>query len=239
MTDEVRILIVEDDDAIATGIALNLKLEGYVAVHAQDGEVASAHLDDHDFSLVLLDIMMPKKTGLDVLREMRERHDVTPVIVLSAREHEYDKVAALRLGADDYVTKPFKLAELLARVHAVLRRAQLTKGQNSGRIVRFADVAIDLDQRVASKGDEPVRLTNLEFELLRFFVTNPHRVIGRGELLTKVWGQAHGGSRRTVDNFVAQLRSKLEADAEAPQHFVTVRGAGYRFEPSSSAGPAE
>ncbi len=238
MTDAVQILIVEDDDAIATGIALNLKLEGYHATHAEDGELALEHLENHDFSLVLLDIMLPKKTGLDVLREMRDRRDVTPVIVLSAREHEYDKVAALRLGADDYVTKPFKLAELLARVHAVLRRAQLVRETNSARIVRFADVSVDLDQRTATKGDDTVRLTNLEFELLRFFVTNPNRVIGRGELLTKVWGLEHGGSKRTVDNFVAQLRSKLEVDAEAPQHILTVRGVGYRFEPVSG-GAAE
>lgn len=231
MAEAPEILIVEDDEAIATGIALNLKLEGYVATVAYDGEEGIAALEGKRFALVLLDIMLPKKTGLDVLRAMRSAEDVTPVIVLSAREHEYDKVAALRLGADDYVTKPFALAELLARVHAVLRRAQLTKDHSSARKVEFADVVVDLDQRVATKRDETVRLTNLEFELLRFFVTNPNRVIGRNELLENVWGVQHGGSKRTVDNFVAQLRSKLEDDAEAPRNFVTVRGAGYRFEP--------
>lgn len=226
-----EILIVEDDEAIATGLGLNLKLEGYQTTVTHDGDEATTLLESRSFTLVLLDIMLPKKSGLDVLRSMREAGLTTPVIVLSAREHEYDKVAALRLGADDYVTKPFALAELLARVHAVLRRSQLTQ-QTNGRKLGFDDVEIDLDTRTVTKASEPVRLTNLEFELLRFFVSNAGRVISRDELLQTVWGVNHGGSKRTVDNFVAQLRSKLEAQSEASR-FVTVRGAGYRFDPQT------
>nr|XP_061812115.1 transcriptional regulatory protein DltR-like [Nerophis lumbriciformis] len=154
--------------------------------------------------------MLPKKSGLDVLRSLRELNKTTPVIVLSAREHEYDKVAALRLGADDYVTKPFALAELLARVHAVLRRANLArKNALEDRVVRFGDVVVNLDTREVQRDDEVVRLTNLEFELLRFFLTKRRTRRGARRIARTRLGVTHGGSKRTVDNFVAQLRSKL------------------------------
>jgi DNA-binding response OmpR family regulator len=226
-----EVLIVEDDEAIAAGLALNLKIEGYAPSVVGDAEAALVRLGEHDFALVLLDISLPARSGLDVLSDMRARGDGTPVIVLSARRDEFDKVAALRLGADDYVTKPFALAELLARVAAVLRRASTTRNHNGGApLQRFGDVTVDLRTRVVTRAGEPVKLTHLELELLSHFLRHPGEVFTREQLLKDVW-ELGSGSRRTVDNFVAQLRAKLERDPEEPRHLVTVRGTGYRFDP--------
>jgi two-component system alkaline phosphatase synthesis response regulator PhoP len=229
-----RILIVEDDDAIATGLALNLKLAGHAGVIARDGVEALRLAEAEDFALILLDINLPRKNGLEVLTALRAADNVVPVIVLSARDGEFDKVAALRLGADDYVTKPFALAELLARIDAVLRRTQpataapVAAPHNDQ--LGFDDVAIDLAQRTVTRNGGEVKLTHLEFELLVFFVSHPSQVFSRNQLFNLVWGQS-AGSVRTVDNFVGQLRKRFEANPEQPRHFVTVRGSGYRFDP--------
>jgi two-component system alkaline phosphatase synthesis response regulator PhoP len=233
------ILVVEDDEAIATGLSLNLKLAGHQPTVARDGVEALTAALENDYDLILLDINLPKKNGLEVLASLRDADNVVPVIVLSARDGEFDKVAALRLGADDYVTKPFALAELLARIDAVLRRAAVAGPEPeveaeaeaaTGDEVRFGDVAIDLAQRTVVRGGKPVKLTHLEFELLVFFVRHPSHVYSRERLLNQVWGQS-AGSARTVDNFVGQLRKRLESDPDRPRHFVTVRGSGYRFDP--------
>ena len=231
-----RILIVEDDDAIATGLSLNLKLAGHTASIARDGDEAVRLIADEDFALVLLDINLPKKNGLEVLSTMRAADNLVPVIVLSAREGEFDKVAALRLGADDYVTKPFALAELLARVDAVLRRAHHATPPPAPMTpppddrLGFDDVLIDLGQHVVTRAGKEVRLTHLEFELLVFFLRHPSQVFSRTQLFAQVWGQS-AGSVRTVDNFVGQLRKRFEVNPEQPAHFNTVRGSGYRFDP--------
>jgi two-component system OmpR family response regulator len=228
------VLIVEDDEAIAAGLALNLKIEGYEATVVGDAETALERLATTSYALILLDISLPARSGLDVLSDLRGKEDHTPVIVLSARRDEFDKVAALRLGADDYVTKPFALAELLARVSAVLRRTHSPRpnGGNAGprEHYRFSDVAVDLRTRVVTRDGEPVKLTHLELELLAHFLRKPGEVFTREQLLRDVWALG-SGSRRTVDNFVAQLRAKLERDPEQPRHLVTVRGTGYRFDP--------
>ena len=232
MTDQI--LIVEDDEAIATGLALNLKLAGHETSIARDGEDAIRQTGEQDFALILLDINLPKRNGLEVLSELRASDNLVPVIVLSARDGEYDKVAALRLGADDYVTKPFALAELLARIDAVLRRAHhvvATPVKTAhGDHLDFDDVSIDLAQRIVRRAGAELKLTHLEFELLAFFVSHPKQVFSRTQLFNLVWGQS-AGSVRTVDNFVGQLRKRFEADPEAPRHFITVRGSGYRFDP--------
>jgi two-component system alkaline phosphatase synthesis response regulator PhoP len=229
-----RILIVEDDDAIATGLSLNLKLAGRPTTVARDGEEALKLIESEDFVLVLLDINLPKRNGLEVLSALRSADNLVPVIVLSARDGEFDKVAALRLGADDYVTKPFALAELLARIEAVLRRTthvqQAPVATPHGDQLEFADVTIDLAQRVVTRGGREVKLTHLEFELLVFFVRHPSQVFSRTQLFHLVWGQS-AGSVRTVDNFVGQLRKRFEDNPEQPRHFITVRGSGYRFDP--------
>jgi len=229
-----RIMIVEDDDAIATGLALNLKLAGRATEIARDGDEALENAQREDFALILLDINLPKKNGLEVLSALRAADNVVPVIVLSARHGEFDKVAALRLGADDYVTKPFALAELLARIDAVLRRtshvAHAPVPAALGSQLAFGDVSIELAQRAATCRGEEVKLTHLEFELLVFFVRHPSQVFSRAQLFNLVWGQS-AGSVRTVDNFVGQLRKRFEANPEQPRHFITVRGSGYRFDP--------
>lgn len=231
MSSKPFILVAEDDQAIATGLAMNLELEGYRALVAEDGQVAAEQIFGSDPpDLVLLDINMPRKDGLELLTEMREAHNRIPVIVLSARLSESDKVAALRLGADDYVTKPFALAELMARVGAVLRRFQTGSGGSGGDslpLVEFSDVSCDRDARRVTRASQDVTLTHLEFELLAFFVDNAGQVLERDHLLREVWGTS--GSKRTVDNFVGQLRAKLEDDPESPKHFLTIRGVGYRF----------
>jgi two-component system, OmpR family, alkaline phosphatase synthesis response regulator PhoP len=230
-----RILVVEDDEAIATGLALNLKLAGRSTAIARDGDEAVRLATNEDFALILLDINLPKRNGLEVLSAMRATDNLVPVIVLSARDGEYDKVAALRLGADDYVTKPFALAELLARIEAVLRRTghisttAPVEATLSDELV-FDDVVIIPAQRAVMRGGNEVKLTHLEFELLLFFATHPNQVFSRTQLFNLVWGQS-AGSVRTVDNFVGQLRKRFEADPEQPRHFITVRGSGYRFDP--------
>jgi len=239
--------IVEDDAAIAEGLALNLKLQGYRTEVMGDGETARERIEAGSPDLVLLDITLPKQSGLWVLERLREAENHVPVIVLSARQDEFDKVSALQLGADDYVTKPFALAELLARIAAVLRRARMVQRHSEGvseskpndgsdspapeanPILRFGDVVVDLDTRTVSRSGKSVRLTHLEFELLSFFCRSARRVYSREHLLREVWGLRQAGQARTVDNFMAQLRSKLEADPERPQHLLTVRGSGYRF----------
>jgi DNA-binding response OmpR family regulator len=235
-----HVLIVEDDVAIATALALNLKLEGYRTTTACDGVEATAAIDETRPDLIVLDINLPRKDGLQLLGELRQRGDHTPVIVLSARQDEYDKVAALRMGADDYVTKPFALAELIARLDAVLRRARThassavvatAASPPDDAVHAFGDVRLDLGTRSVTRAGVDVKLTHLELELLSFFVRHPARVFPRNRLLREVWGLSHGGSARTVDNFVAQLRAKLEQDPEKPKYFITIRGSGYRFDP--------
>ncbi len=227
------VVIVEDDAAIAEGLALNLKLQGYRTEIAGDAETAVQVIATARPALVLLDISLPKRSGLWVLETLRGGADSVPVIVLSARQDEFDKVAALRLGADDYVTKPFALAELLARVAAVLRRAPPDRQTAAPPVApassRFGDVIVDLSARTVTKAGKPVKLTHLEFELLAFFCCNDERVFSREELLREVWGLRQATPARTVDNFVAQLRAKLEADPDRPVYLLTVRGSGYRF----------
>lgn len=236
-----RVLIVEDDEAIATGLAMNLRIEGYEPMVQPDGEEALKSIRQDPPDLVVLDLSLPSRNGLSVLSELRREGNSTPVVVLSARQEEFDKVAALRLGADDYVGKPFALAELLARIGAVLRRSGRSQNGvaevdppildvNGRRTLRFADVVVTPETRTVTRGGEPVRLTHLELELLLFLLEHPERVFSRDVLLREVWGVHHSGSARTVDNFIGQLRSKLEEDPDDPRHIVTVRGSGYRFD---------
>jgi len=176
--------------------------------------------------LIVLDVMMPRLNGYEVLRELRSRGVRTPVLVLSAKGMERDKVLGLDLGADDYVVKPFGVAELVARVKAVLRR----RWGDDGQVIRFGDVAVNLASRQVTRREAPVELTAQEFRLLAHLVSNPGRTFSREELVTGAWGIDYEGTPRTVDTFVRQLRQKLEPDPEAPRHILTARGLGYRFE---------
>jgi DNA-binding response OmpR family regulator len=234
VTDGTLVTIVEDDPAIAEGLALNLRLQGHRTEVVGDAETALARIVEAAPVLVLLDITLPKQSGLWVLERLREAGNNVPIIVLSARQDEFDKVAALRLGADDYVTKPFALAELLARVAGLLRRSRLSVAPATAgddELIRFGDVVVDQATRTVERGGAPVALTPREFDLLAFLCAGGGRVFSREELVRKVWGLSHGGQGRTVDNFVGQLRAKLEVDPDHPRHLLTVRGSGYRFVP--------
>ncbi|HEX5747109.1 MAG TPA: response regulator transcription factor [Archangium sp.] len=223
-----RILVVEDDLAILTGLSMNLNFEGYEVLQAQDGRQGLARALDESPDLLVLDVMLPELNGFELLKELRQRGRDIPVVVLSAKGAEMDKILGLNLGADDYVVKPFGLQELLARIKAVLRRRYPAQGQPP--TVGFGDVQVDLSAKTVTRGGQPVELTAQEFKLLAHFLAHPGRTFSREELLSAAWGYGYEGSARTVDNFMRQLRLKLEPDPEEPRHFLTVRGLGYRFE---------
>jgi len=222
---KVKILVVEDDLSILTGLAMNLRFEGYEVLQAQDGDQGLKLAVDGGPDLIVLDVMLPGLNGFEVLKELRRRGHSTPVVMLSAKGMEQDKIMGLEFGADDYVAKPFGLKELLARIKAVLRRHKT----GPGAAFMFGSVEVDFtSQRVTRDGAE-VTLTAKEFRMLKFFIEHPGRVVSRQALLEGAWGYDYEGTTRTVDNFVHSLRAKLEEDPEEPRHFLTVRGAGYRF----------
>ncbi|HET9960662.1 MAG TPA: response regulator transcription factor [Polyangiaceae bacterium] len=223
-----RILIVEDDESITLGLEMNLRAEGYDVDVAYDGETGLARAREGGLDLVILDVMLPKMNGFELLRSLRERDHTVPIVMLSARGAELDKVMGLELGAEDYITKPFGLAELLARVKAVLRRDGLRKNAAT-RVLRAGDLEIDGQSREVKRDGAPVNLTATEFDVLWCLVEASNRPLSREEILSRVWGPGHHGTLRTIDNFVLQLRNKLEKDPAEPEHVLTVRGVGYRF----------
>ena len=228
--DRKHILIVEDDESISLGLRMNLEAEGYEVAVAEDGEDGLDRIrNSDDLDLVILDVMLPRRNGLEVLRAMRGEGKSVPVIVLSARGAEMDKVMGLELGAEDYVTKPFGLAELLARVRAVLRRDAIARPRTE-EIVRAGDLEINPATRQVTKSGKEMLLTPTEFEILWFLVEAGGHVRSRDQIKARVWGPGHHGTQRTIDNFLAQLRAKLEPDASEPRHLLTVRGVGYRFQ---------
>lgn len=225
-----RVLVVEDDASIALGLRMNLENEGYEVVMAEDGERALDLVRTLDPDLVLLDVMLPRKNGLEVLHTLRGEGHVMPVIILSAKSGEMDKVAGLELGAEDYVAKPFSLAELLARVRAALRRAVPREAVVPRQRVTFGDVEIDVSGRSVRRAGRPVEMTATEFDVLMCLVTERGRVLSREDIFRRVRGPNHHGTPRTVDNFIQQLRAKLEPDPQEPAFIQTVRGVGYRFD---------
>jgi DNA-binding response OmpR family regulator len=225
-----RILIVEDDESISLGLRMNLEAEGFDVEVLADGESALERIrKDEHLDLVILDVMLPRKNGLEVLRTLRGEDVRVPIIVLSARGAEMDKVMGLELGAEDYVTKPFGLAELFARVRAVLRRDAIARPRTE-EIVRAGELEINAATRQVTKAGASVPLTPTEFEILWCLVEAGGHVRSRDQIKARVWGPGHHGTQRTIDNFLAQLRAKLEPDASEPRHLLTVRGVGYRFQ---------
>jgi DNA-binding response OmpR family regulator len=222
-----RILIIDDEPEMVRGLEDNLRFEGYQTLTATNGADGLALALREGADLVLLDIMMPRMSGWDVLRGLRAKQLDIPVIMLTARGEEVDRVLGLELGADDYITKPFSLRELLARVRAVLRRPGPRQRMET---FEFGDVRIHLRARQVFKGGQEVRLTRKEFELLRFLVEHPGEVVTRDRLLDEVWGYEQFPTTRTVDTHVLRLRQKLETDPERPAHLLTVHGQGYRFQ---------
>lgn len=221
------VLVVDDEPMVREVLAHYLTHDGFTVVEAADGEEAVAKLDACAPDLVLLDLMLPKKHGLEVLRHVRSTSDV-PVILLTALGDEKDRVAGLELGADDYVVKPFSPREVAARVKSVLRRAS---GPANPVILSFGEVTVDLDRRRIERAEAEVELTRLEFDLLAFLVSHPNRVVSRDELLQNVWdSSAEWQDPATVTVHVRRLRQKLEHDPSQPEHILTVYGVGYRFE---------
>lgn len=229
--ENTKILLIEDDESISLGLRMNLEAEGYLVLAETDGESGLKHALNERVHLIILDVMLPKKNGFDVLKQIRESGCLTPVIMLSARGAETEKVMGLELGAEDYITKPFGLAELLARVRAVLRRGEIVRAgvQEDLKVVVAGDLNIDSGTRNVTKGGELVGLTATEFDVLWCLVAAQGQVLSREDIQNKVWGPEHHGTLRTIDNFLLQLRSKLEDDPAAPKHLLTVRGVGYRF----------
>ena len=226
-----KILVVDDEASIVTMLAYNLKKEGYDVVTAEDGEVALEKFESEKPDLLLLDIMMPKMDGYEVCRKIREKSNV-PIIMLTARADEVDKVVGLEMGADDYVTKPFGNRELIARVKANLRRsdiAPVTNNEKDGNNQVYGDLNIDFDRYEVTKRGEVIKLTVREFELLTFLATQTPTIFTRENLLEKVWGYEYFGDVRAVDVTIRRLREKIEDDPSKPKYIVTKRGVGYYF----------
>lgn len=233
-----RILIVEDNPDLAFGLRNNLEIEGYEIAVAADGVEGLAAAREGHPDLIILDLMMPGLDGYRVLRALREDGDHTPVLILSARGEEADKVRGFRHGADDFVTKPFSLLELLARVEALLRRASARQDLPSpaavpeqGEIHQFGDIVVDADRQQVTRGGEPVQLTSREFSLLTALIRRNGAVATRYDLMREVWGHRTAVLSRTVDTHIGELRRKLEADPAHPVHILTVRKSGYRLRP--------
>jgi DNA-binding response OmpR family regulator len=220
-----RILVIEDDPSILLGLRINLESEGYEVATAADGAVGLEMAEGSSWDLIVLDLMLPHRNGYEIVCSLRAAHNRTPVLILSARSTEVDKIMGLDLGADDYITKPFAVGELLARVRAALRR----KDEETTTSLRFADIHINPETREIRKGGQPVELTVTEFDVLSALVQAGGRVLSRNQIMDQVWGANHHGTQRTIDNFIAQLRAKLEDDPPRPRHILTVRGIGYRF----------
>ncbi len=222
------ILVVEDDPAMTVALRDGFEFEKYAVDMAADGDEGMRLAARGHYDLIILDVMLPKKSGLDVCRDLRARGDNTPVIMLTARGQEIDKIVGLKLGADDYVTKPFSFIELLARVEAVMRRAHRRLG---GDEARFGEVKVDFRTYEATKADQPLELTPREFSILRYFLDHQNEVVSREALLNHVWGYDPSAFTRTVDTHVARLRQKIEVVPAEPRHLITIHRVGYKFVP--------
>jgi two-component system alkaline phosphatase synthesis response regulator PhoP len=223
---KARILVVEDDFAIVFGLKKNLELEGFGVSTAADGEEGLRKAIDERPDLIVLDIMLPKLNGYEICETLRKNGIDIPVIFLSAKSQEADRVLGLETGGDDYITKPFSVRELLARVKTVLRRVQ----DSSDAPFVFGEIEVDLGGRTVKLRGAPLNLTAREFELLRLLIRSRGKVLPRETILKKVWGYDYYGTSRTIDNFITRLRQKIEDDLEKPRFIRTVRGVGYKFE---------
>ena len=223
-----KILIVEDDAAIARGLKYNLEYEGYQVRHASHGLAVGPIVAEFQPDLIILDVMLPGKSGFDILQDLRLAGNTVHVIILSAKTSEDEKVHGLTLGADDYVSKPFGLRELLARVDAVMRRIRMVRTEASQPIV-IGDLTIYPEEKTVLRGGTVIRLTPKAMELLVFFARNPNRTYSRDQLILQLWQDDYEGTARTIDNFVLQIRGQIEDNPSKPRYLETVHGQGYRF----------
>lgn len=222
-----RILVIEDDPAILAGLQASLEREHYAVLTARDGEAGYRLATAEKVELILLDLMLPKLNGEDVCRALRQKGVDTPILMLTSKADEIDKLLGFEAGADDYVTKPFSIRELLARVRALLRRAPVLAHEVDS--LDFGEVHIDFKKQEAWKGAAPLRLSAKEFKILQYFAQHEGEVVSRDALLSKVWGYDAFPTTRTVDNYLLSLRKKIETDPAHPQHFLTIHTAGYKF----------
>lgn len=232
----IRLLLVEDEEHLAAGLKLNLELDAYEVVVAATGrEAAEALLHPRGFDVIVLDVMLPDIDGFSLCTRLRANGNYTPVLMLTARNDPEDRVQGLEAGADDYIAKPFELSELLARVRSLLRRRSWDRREEKGggprNIVSIGEARVDFESHEVTVRGEPVKLTRLELDLLRYFIEHPGKVISRQLLLEDVWKLRNYSTARTVDNFVSRLRRYLEQDPQNPVHILSVRGAGYKFVP--------
>ncbi|GIW73195.1 MAG: DNA-binding response regulator [Planctomycetota bacterium] len=225
------VLIVEDDPSIRLGLQKNLKFEGYDVLTAADGERGLQLAIDRPPDLIILDIMLPKISGFEICKTLKKNNINVPVIMLSAKDQEIDKIMGLDLGADDYVTKPFNVRELLARINAVLRRKRRYEKERRAERFSFGAFTLDFKGQVLLRDGQAIETSVREFKLLKFLIENRGKVLERREILNKVWGYDYFGTARTIDNFITKLRQKIEDNPEKPRHIVTVRGVGYKFVP--------
>ncbi|MFK7969568.1 MAG: response regulator transcription factor [Bacteroidia bacterium] len=230
MEKDIRILIIEDEPSMRLGLSDNLQFEGYSVEEAVDGEAGLDCLLKNEYDLALLDVMMPRKSGFEVCKEARKEGITTPIILLTARGEELDKVRGLEWGADDYITKPFGLGELMARIKAVLRRTQGPSSSQQQSVFSIGKLKVDFNNFVAESDTEGVlKLSHREFEILQYLYTHRNKVVSRDELLEKVWGYDNTPTTRTVDNFIARLRQKIEPNPDSPTVILTVHGIGYKM----------
>ena len=223
-----RVLLIEDEAGLRLTLSDRLGSEGYAVETASDGEAGLACATSGGYDLIVLDVMLPRMNGFDVCREVRQRGVTTPILMLTARGQVVDKVVGLKLGADDYLTKPFETIELMARLEALLRRRP-SGAQPGGDIYRFGDVVVDMRRMEVTRGGEPVELSAREFKLLRHFIAHRGATLSRDALLADVWGYDEMPLTRTVDVHVAGLRQKIEANPKMPEYILTVHGLGYKF----------
>ena len=221
------ILVIDDDESLRDTVAVMLEQEGFTIAQAADGRTGLDRARTLKPDLLLVDLRLPGLSGMEVCKQLRSSNIKTPIIVLSAVGDEVDKVLLLEIGADDYVVKPFRVRELLARIHAVLRRT----APDARKTVAFGENEVDLERRVVHRRGQELKFTPAEYNLLTYFLQNPDRPLTRDMILDSVWGYASFPNMRTVDAHVVKLRQKLEADPNVPRHFLTVHGVGYRFLP--------
>ncbi|BCJ60030.1 response regulator transcription factor [Micromonospora endophytica] len=225
-----RVLVVEDEESFSDALSYMLRKEGFEVSVAATGTSALTEFDRTGADIVLLDLMLPEMSGTEVCRQLRQRSHV-PIIMVTARDSEIDKVVGLEIGADDYVTKPYSPRELVARIRAVLRRQSVEAAESGGPTLAAGPVRMDIERHVVTVQGAAVPLPLKEFELLELLLRNAGRVLTRGQLIDRVWGADYVGDTKTLDVHVKRLRSKIEPEPSAPRHIVTVRGLGYKFEP--------
>jgi DNA-binding response OmpR family regulator len=223
----IKILIVEDEISMRQGLKDNLEFEGYSVEEAGDGKQALEMMAGNEYDLVLLDVMLPEVQGFDVCRQVRASGNRVPIIMLTAKGEEIDKVLGLELGADDYITKPFSLRELLARIKAILRRQPHTAGPSTSHF-HIGRMAVDFSNYTALVDGSEVNMTHREFEVLKFLIDHKNEAVSREELMNEIWGY-NGTTTRTIDNFILRLRQKIESDAAHPRLILTVHGIGYKL----------